>query len=222
VRDGETVLLLDCGFTVPHRLFAEPLGADELGGVWISHLHGDHSFGLPLLLLRLWEMGRRRTLVVAGPPGLRERLFDLLDQAYPGFTDRLGYRVSVQEVACGQPFAIAGVEAQVAATEHGVPNLALRLTIAGKNIFYSGDGRATEASIELASGCDLVVHEAFTLHGDIEGHGAADELVRRLTGRVGTLAMVHVGRGFRPQVADWLAAHPGCAVLPDDDAVFCL
>ncbi len=203
VADGS--LLFDCGFTVPHRFFALEDDADRLAGVWLSHGHGDHCFGLPLLLLRLGEMGRRRPLAIAGPQGVGPRVKDLLDVAYPGFASRLGFEVAVQEAADGDSFVFAGLPARTAATEHGLANLAVRVSVAGRELFYSGDGRPTRQSLLLADGCDLVVHEAFTVRGGVEGHGAAVPLAQRLASRVGRLALVHVGRGFRAQMNEWLA-----------------
>ena len=37
--------------------------------------------------------------------------------------------------------------------------------------FYSGDGRATGESRALATGCDMIVHEAFRVQGETDGHG---------------------------------------------------
>ena len=48
-------VLLDCGFSAAHafwRYAPEPLHLDAL---WISHFHGDHFLGVPLMLLRFWE-----------------------------------------------------------------------------------------------------------------------------------------------------------------------
>ncbi len=193
---------------MPHRFFALEEDADRLAGVWLSHGHGDHCFGLPLLLLRLAEMGRRRPLVVAGPQGMGRRVGELLDLAYPGFAGRLGFALEVEEAGDGGRFSLAGLPASAVATGHGVANLAVRVEVAGRSVFYSGDGRPTGQSLALAEGCDLVVHEAFTLHGGVAGHGAAAPLAQRLASRVGRLALVHVGRGFRAQVDEWLAG-PG-------------
>ena len=43
---GGQRLLLDCGYTVPARLAPLGLTLRDLDGVFISHLHGDHIYGL--------------------------------------------------------------------------------------------------------------------------------------------------------------------------------
>ena len=43
--DGQR-LLIDCGHTVPARLKQAGLALNEIDAVFISHLHGDHVYGL--------------------------------------------------------------------------------------------------------------------------------------------------------------------------------
>ena len=80
--------LLDCGFTTPHIYFGLHRQVDELDAVWISHFHGDHFFGIPLLLLRFWEMGREKRLIIAGQDGVKEKVHSAMELAYPGFIDK--------------------------------------------------------------------------------------------------------------------------------------
>lgn len=88
-------ILLDCGFTTPHRYFADCSEPNQLDALWISHFHGDNFFGVPLLLLRFWEMGRTRPLLSVGPPGLAEKVAQAVDLAYPCFVAPLviGYGI---------------------------------------------------------------------------------------------------------------------------------
>ena len=76
-------LLLDCGFTAAHTLFAAaPDAATTLRGVFISHFHGDHWFGLPALLSRLMVEGRTAPLAIVGLPGVEEKVRGLVPLAY--------------------------------------------------------------------------------------------------------------------------------------------
>ena len=67
-------ILLDCGFSTPHRYFSLNPPAEELQVLWISHFHGDHFLGTPLLLLWFWEMKRESPLHIVGPPGIEEAI----------------------------------------------------------------------------------------------------------------------------------------------------
>lgn len=220
-KDGSCrQLLLDCGFTVPHQYFAGSSDPDQLDGLWISHFHGDHFFGVPLLQLRLQEMGRRKPLVIVGQPGVSDKLTLALDLAYPGFGAKLTYPLEFHELAPGQSIKLLGLRWQVAANEHSQFSLALRLDARCRSLFYSGDGRPTPATIALAKGCDLVVHEAFHLHRESEGHGSVRrclEFARQA--EIPRLALVHMSRSIRKrqsELARFLSeAEPGTVFLPE-------
>ena len=51
--DGPTHVLLDCGFTAAAAYYRHANVGAALDAVWVSHFHGDHFLGLPLLLLGL-------------------------------------------------------------------------------------------------------------------------------------------------------------------------
>lgn len=195
VRSGSKnhYILLDCGFTTPHRYFADCSDPDQLDALWISHFHGDHFFGIPLLLLRLWEMGRTKPLLLVGPPGLEEKVEKILDLAYPAFLGKLQYALQYREIEDGGSFQAAGFFWQVAATEHSQPCLALKLSVGGKSLFYSGDGRPTLGSAGLARGCTLMVHEAYRVAGQTANHSSLAECLA-LARQAGCekLAIVHV------------------------------
>ena len=80
-RDGR-VVLFDCGEGTQRRLMEAHLGGDRLDAVCITHLHGDHVYGLPGLITTLALLGRTRPLVVVGPDALRAMLM-----AMPGAGD---------------------------------------------------------------------------------------------------------------------------------------
>jgi len=165
-------ILLDCGFTTPHRYFADCSEPNQLDALWISHFHGDHFFGVPLLLLRFWEMGRSKPLLLAGPCGVQEKIEKALALAYPSFLGKLKYALQYRELEDGGAWSAAGFLWQVAAMEHSQPCLALKLSVGGKSLFYSGDGRPTVASASLAKGCTLMVHEAYRVVGQTANHGS--------------------------------------------------
>lgn len=221
VRTSGVSLLLDCGFSVPHRYFALERSADALDACYISHLHGDHVFGLPLLLLRLAEMGRSKPLLLLGPAGLAEHAARLLELAYPGFTARLPFAREYLEMAPGTPLEALGLTWQAAISEHSLTNLCLRLDDVSYSLGYSGDGRPTEACAKLYDGVSLLVHEAFGLHDGIPNHGsvaACLDLARRC--QVGRLALVHLGRETRARdlaaVHDMIAPWGARVLLPVD------
>jgi len=196
---GPGGLLLDCGFTVPPLVWPWLSSPDELAGVWLSHFHGDHFFGLPALLLRLWETGRTRRLAIVGQQGIGDLVDRTMDLAYPGFRKRLGFALEFSQAEPGESLNVLGYEWRTAVSEHGQRCLAVRLDGPGGSIFYSGDGRPTAATLELAKGCRLLVHEAFALNSEmLAGHGTVAGCIEfaRAAGAE-FLAVVHVQREVR-------------------------
>lgn len=71
---GPAQYLLDCGEGTQWRLLEERVRHQRLRAVFISHLHGDHVFGLFGLLGTMHLAGRTEPLTLIGPPGLDELL----------------------------------------------------------------------------------------------------------------------------------------------------
>ena len=67
--DGRA-LLFDCGEATQHQLMRAPLRPGSIETICITHLHGDHLYGLPGLIASLGLYGRERPLTLIGPRGL--------------------------------------------------------------------------------------------------------------------------------------------------------
>ncbi len=196
----ERQVLLDCGFTTPHIYFGARGEADRLDALWISHFHGDHFFGVPLLLLRFWEEDRRKPLFIIGPAGVKAKVRQALDLAYPNFGAKMHYPLLFREAEPGTVLEVAGFQWHTAAGLHSQRALALRLEDGGRSLFYSGDGRPTPATEQLARGCDLVVHESFRLTDTVIGHGSvAGCLDFAVRAGVSALALIHIQRQERQE-----------------------
>jgi ribonuclease Z len=63
--------LIDCGEATQHRLQHIALTVHELAGICITHVHGDHSYGLPGLLASASMTGRMRPLILIAPLAVR-------------------------------------------------------------------------------------------------------------------------------------------------------
>lgn len=220
---GSRHVLLDCGFTAAAAYSAHGCVGADLDAVWISHFHGDHFLGLPMLLLRFCEENRTKPLILVGQAGVEEKVWAVLDLAYPTFRGRIPFPVHFRAVTAGQNIRLLDTTWSFAAGDHSpsAPCLALRLDHDGKSILYSGDGRPTPATAELAEGVTLLVHEAYGLETEAQGHGGVREclaLARRVHAQ--HLALVHIQRQVRRQhaghIRDLLATAFGPAgILPE-------
>lgn len=173
VSGGGTVLL-DCGASSLVALRACGISPASVDGVILSHLHGDHFAGLPFLLLDAQFLTRRtRPLLIAGPPGTRERIDAALEVLFPKST-KMAWRFSweVTELAVDVPAEALGFRVHSRQVMHrsGDPSTALRLTDGGVTLAYSGDTEWTDRLIPVADGADLFICECYGHEGHINGH----------------------------------------------------
>lgn len=98
LRDGET-FLLDCGEGTQFRMLKAEIPRRKFHHIFITHLHGDHIFGLGGLISSLNLGERDYPLHLHGPRGLR-RFVDFMT-SFPRPT-KLGFEIRVQELEPGQ------------------------------------------------------------------------------------------------------------------------
>lgn len=205
---GWPTLLLDCGYSVPHALWRCGVTPTQLDGIWLSHTHADHAFGVPALLLWMRLAGRTRALTLLGEAGVLQRTRAILDMGYPGsFAPHKCYPLEFMEIEPGSAspdgsFAFAGTRLRCEKTDHKVESFALRLDRDGLGVAYSGDGAPTPESLELYEGLDWLVHECATLASEIRGHANLEALLPALDDRkVRNLILVHQAPGERAAIA---------------------
>jgi ribonuclease BN (tRNA processing enzyme) len=152
------------------RLGLEPASIDA---VVISHLHGDHFGGIPFLVLDQQFARRERPLLVAGPPGLRERVTQAMQVLFPGSAQvQRRFELHLLEVPERSPVQVGPVEVTAVPVLHasGAPAYGLRLVAADKVVAYSGDTEWTDVLLELAADTDLFICEAYTFDKPIKYH----------------------------------------------------
>jgi ribonuclease Z len=169
---GRRVFLVDAGAAVMRQIAAAGLPIDGVTALFVTHLHSDHTLGIPDLILTSWVMGRREPLEAYGPHGLdrmTSRILDAwsedihvrttgLEHAYPG-----GQRVHVREIEPGIVYDSAGVRVTAIRVEHGSwpEALGYRFDTPDRSITISGDTRPSEALVKAAAGSDVLIHEVY-------------------------------------------------------------
>jgi ribonuclease BN (tRNA processing enzyme) len=174
-----SVYLVDTGHDTARQLIAAGLAFGDIGNVFITHQHFDHTSGLPGVLLHGWTAPRPLTrLGLWGPPGtvaMVDGVASAFAAAIALFSvgDGFGPRPDVVPSDVLLP-TDGGVQpvmedervvVEAARVFHGpeVPHAyAYRFTVkrTGKTVVFSGDTAAPDANlIALARGCDVLVHE---------------------------------------------------------------
>ena len=70
--------LIDCGEGTQIRLRENGIGFSRINHILISHMHGDHFYGLVPLLTSLHLLDRQKEMHIYGPPNLQETVEHLL------------------------------------------------------------------------------------------------------------------------------------------------
>jgi len=115
--------LFDCGEGTQHQLLRTPLRPPQIRRVFITHLHGDHVYGLPGLLTSLSMLGVEAPVDVYGPRGLAEVLEVTLRVANAGCT----FPLAVHELAPGPVVDDGELAVRCAPLVHGVPCFGFRV-----------------------------------------------------------------------------------------------
>jgi ribonuclease Z len=189
--------LLDCGFSCGSTCFAEETEV-PLAAIWISHLHGDHFFGLPQLLVFLHIQQRNIPLTILSGTDCREKILHTINLAYPGLTEKLPFPLHFIQLSPGHEKAHEGLIWQTAPVNHAQDAFGLRVSDPTHSLYYSGDGKPTRESMQLMQGCDLVIHEAFSFQATDPRHGSIEECLQ-LAAQLALprLALVHINRETR-------------------------
>ena len=179
---GDQAYIVDAGTGVVRRAAAaaqmhgiDALGAEALNRVFITHLHSDHTIGLPDLILSPWVLDRPDPLQVVGPPGTREMVEhihaawnqDIHMRLYglePRQDNADAYQAPVLETTGGVVLQEDGVKVTAIPVEHSAwPHaFGYRFDAGGRSIVISGDARPSESLVEACDGCDVLVHEVYS------------------------------------------------------------
>lgn len=182
---GADLLVMDHGPGAHHRLIESGHSAGQVSHAFFSHLHYDHCMDFPRLVLQRWDVGAGRIpdLQVYGPTPIA-RMTELLfgeDGVYgPDIRARVEHQSSIDvfearggtpprtrpaprvtEVHAGDVVEGGGWKVTVGHASHVQPQLeclAFRLDSAEGSVCYSGDSGACEELVELARGCDVLIH----------------------------------------------------------------
>jgi len=123
VQRKDELILFDFGEGSQRNLLATHLGIDRKTKIFTTHLHGDHVLGIPGLIQTMSLLGRKKSLDIYGPEGIR----DFVESILRTVRYTLTFPINVSEVGVGIVCKDPEYEVHAVWGEHGVPNLAYAL-----------------------------------------------------------------------------------------------
>jgi len=183
-----TLYVFDAGPGVLRRIHEARerlrLGIQRLGPVFVTHLHSDHTLGLPELLYYPFAPA----LNVYGPSGMKamlERLKEAWtedrqirgasgmpsDQSLAGVVNA----GTAYEVAAGRVYADSNITVTAFEVAHGTWPRAFgyRIVTPDRVIVLSGDTSPSEAVVSACNGCDVLLHAVYDGENNLSGDDLA-------------------------------------------------
>lgn len=152
------------------------LEADQLNLLFLTHLHADHTEGLPSFLLSPWGHARRNQPEIYGPPGTLN-MVDNINRAFEKtigielfslqHLSPAGWKAKVHEIMPGQVYQDNNVKIEAFENNHGTWDYTYgyRITTPDRVIVLSGDTAPYEDMVKNYKGADILIHEGYSLEG---------------------------------------------------------
>ena len=111
------VWLFDCGEGTQHQLLRSEIKTSQIRRIFITHMHGDHIFGLMGLIASCGLAGSAQAIDIYGPEGLGEYLQACAKYSYINFSGR----IQVHQVQPGLVYEDEGFVVTCERLKHRVP-----------------------------------------------------------------------------------------------------
>lgn len=223
-------LLIDCAEGTQDRIRYNHLRLQSINTIVISHLHGDHFFGLPGLLSTMHLCGRSETINIVAPRGARE----VIETTFSLTGNHVAFPIEWTEMDFdeGEQRVFENKQCTVDAFRilHTVPTYGFRITEVPRSIHaprvyaYCCDTAYSEALVPHLQGVDLLCAEC-TFANELDT--LAEQRQHLTAGQAGRLArqagvkqllLSHISARYRePEILlqQARAEFPNCLLAAD-------
>jgi ribonuclease Z len=220
----EQFFLIDCGEGTRQRMMRAGISPLKIRGVFISHIHGDHLFGLPPLIASLGLAGKQTPLKIFGPAAVG-RLLDFYQNVFGmPVSFELDF-TAVDTTRHALVFENKSMEVWSVPMRHRTPTTGYLFREKPdphdhplRSYAYLSDTLPSPKAAGLVRGVDLLYHEATFAHTERRlardtGHSTATEAARiALKAEAGELLIGHFSSRYKDSAV--LEAEAG-AVFPN-------
>lgn len=123
LQEQNSIWLFDCGEGTQHQILRTSIKPRKISKIFITHLHGDHIFGLPGLLSSRSFQGGDDLLTVYGPRGIKEYIKTSLEVSGTHLT----YPLSIIEITEGKIVEDEHFIVSSERLDHGIPSYGFRI-----------------------------------------------------------------------------------------------
>lgn len=123
LQEKNEIWLFDCGEATQHQILLTTIKPRKINKIFITHLHGDHIFGLPGFISSRSFQGGENPLTVYGPKGIKA----FVETALEISKSNLSYPLNIVEIEDGSMITEENFTIYVKKLDHGVPSFGYRI-----------------------------------------------------------------------------------------------
>lgn len=147
--------------------------------IFISHLHGDHFWGLPFFLLELFRKDEKHYVEIYSPPGLKKLMFQLLSLIFPPKSYDYILESSYIKFKDINDFDVIDATTHILIpfkVKHTVETFGLIVKESDCQIFYSADTELFEGLHDIVKASNAVFLDASEFKKSIKGHMSYEQI----------------------------------------------
>lgn len=207
LKIGKESFLIDCGEGTQKEMRRMKVKMNSIDRVFISHLHGDHFYGLPGLVNTMAALGRSTPLHIYGPKGIKEVLTAVLKSS----SSWTSYPLHFIELDQKDPTLIYEsdtVRVRTLPLKHRIYTNGFLFEVLKEGVWrrfyaYCSDTSYNEVLIDLISESEVLYHESTFLKSELSlcektGHSTAFQAAQiAQKSRIKTLILGHYSTRYK-------------------------
>ncbi|QGH34859.1 ribonuclease Z [Gracilibacillus salitolerans] len=123
LQERNALWMFDCGEATQHQILHTSIKPRKIEKIFITHLHGDHIFGLPGLLSSRSFQGGEEPVTIYGPIGIKQ----FIETALTVSQSKLSYPIIIEELKEGIIFEDDQFSVSVKHLDHAIDSFGFRI-----------------------------------------------------------------------------------------------